>query len=70
MNEPSHTKAGTFGGTLTILLANIHSEDVIKTMVMAMIGAVVSFIVSHVLKKGGGRRENLTPNPSPKERGM
>jgi mannitol-specific phosphotransferase system IIBC component len=51
MNETSHTKAGTAGGTLTILLANINSDDVIKTMVMAMIGAVVSFIVSHVLKK-------------------
>ncbi|MEI9912219.1 MAG: hypothetical protein WDO71_22755 [Bacteroidota bacterium] len=53
MNEPSHTKAGTFGGTLTILFMNIHSGDVIKTMVMATIGAVVSFIVSTCSEKGG-----------------
>lgn len=51
MNEGNHTKAGTFGGTLTILLANINSGDVLKTIVMAGIGATVSFVVSHVLKK-------------------
>ncbi|HEX7905830.1 MAG TPA: hypothetical protein VF487_18290 [Chitinophagaceae bacterium] len=51
MHESNHTKAGTFGGVLTILLANINSSDIVKTMVMAAIGAIVSFVISHALKK-------------------
>ena len=51
MNEPTHTKATTIGGTLTILLANINSADIVKTMIMAAIGAAVSFIISQVLKR-------------------
>ncbi len=39
MNEPVHTKATTIGGTLTILFANINGGDVVKTMVLAAIGA-------------------------------
>lgn len=45
------TKAGTAGGTLLTIFANISSEDVIKTVVLAAIGAVVSFIATVVLKK-------------------
>lgn len=50
MNEHSYTKTGTIGGTLTIILANINSEDVLKTVVLAGIGAVVSFGMSLLLK--------------------
>ena len=51
MNEPIHTKATTLGGTLTILFANINGGDVVKTIVLAAIGATVSFIMSKVLKR-------------------
>jgi hypothetical protein len=51
MNETTYTKTMTIGGTLTILLANINSGDVIKTSVLAATGALVSFIISQVLKK-------------------
>jgi hypothetical protein len=51
MNEPNHTKATTIGGTLTILLTNINSADIVTTTVMAAIGAAVSFTMSHALKK-------------------
>jgi putative flippase GtrA len=51
MNEGTHTKAGIFGGTLTILLTTINGSDVMKTVLMTSIGAVVSFIISHALKK-------------------
>jgi len=51
MHEPAPTKAMTFGGTITILLANINSSDVFKTIVLAAIGATVSFVISQVLKK-------------------
>jgi hypothetical protein len=44
------TKAGTAGGTLLTIFANITSEDIIKTIILAAIGAVVSFGVTLSLK--------------------
>lgn len=44
------TKAGTAGGTLLTIFANITSEDVIKTIILAVIGAAVSFTVTILLK--------------------
>lgn len=50
MNEHSYTKTGTIGGTLTIIFANINSGDILKTAVLAGIGAVVSFGMSMLMK--------------------
>lgn len=53
MNDQSvigSAKAGTAGGILTILLVNITASDILKTAVMASIGAVVSFFISMFLK--------------------
>lgn len=44
------TKAGTLGGTLLTIVANIQSEDLIKTGILAAVGAVVSFGVTLFLK--------------------
>lgn len=44
-------KAGTAGGTLTVILANITGGEIVKTVMLAVIGAVVSFGVSYVLKR-------------------
>jgi mannitol-specific phosphotransferase system IIBC component len=44
------TVAGTASGTLLTIFANIHSEDIVKTAVLACIGAVVSFTISIGLK--------------------
>ena len=44
------TKRGTAGGTLLTIFANITSEDIIKTAILAAIGAVVSFGVTVLLK--------------------
>lgn len=46
----SSTKAGTIGGTFLTILFNIKSEDLIKTCVLAAVGAVVSFAVTLLLK--------------------
>lgn len=43
-------KMGTAGGIITILLINISAADLIKTAVLAGIGAVVSFFISMLLK--------------------
>ena len=44
------TILGTVSGTGLTLLANIGSSDLLKTAVLAAIGAVVSFCVSVSLK--------------------
>lgn len=44
------TKAGTIGGTLLILFINLRTEEVLKTAILAAIGAVVSFTISMMLK--------------------
>ena len=47
---------GTGSGTLLSALAFINSDDVIKTVVLAAIGAVVSFAVSWLLQRWSRRR--------------
>jgi hypothetical protein len=41
---------GTAGGTFLSIVPNIQSADVLKTILLASIGAVVSFTISLVLK--------------------
>jgi hypothetical protein len=50
MTSSNHTLTGTVGGTFLSVLPNLHSEDVFKTVVLASIGAIASFIVSMALK--------------------
>jgi hypothetical protein len=45
------TKAGTIGGTFLILLLHITSEEILKTALLAAVGAVVSFAVSFLLNR-------------------
>jgi hypothetical protein len=44
------TKAGTIGGTLLTFFYNVNVEDLAKTVILAAIGAIVSFSVSLALK--------------------
>jgi hypothetical protein len=44
------TRAGTLGGTLLVFFMQIHSTEILKTAVLASVGAVVSFGVSISLK--------------------
>lgn len=44
------TVAGTASGTLLTIFANIHSEDIVKTTLLACVGAIVSFTISLALK--------------------
>ena len=50
MSTNNHTLIGTAGGTFLSVVPNIQSEDVVKTVVLATVGAVVSFTISLVLK--------------------
>ena len=44
-------EAGFFGGTLTGFIANLSAADVISTVVLSAVGAVVSFFVSFLMKR-------------------
>ena len=44
------TILGTVSGTVLTVIANIDSQDIIKTGILAALGAVVSFGVSVLLK--------------------
>ena len=50
MNHTNFTLRGTAGGTFLSVLPNLSSEDVFKTVILAAIGAIVSFLLSLVLK--------------------
>lgn len=41
---------GTAGGTILSIIPNVFSADIFKTILLASVGAIVSFIVSYVLK--------------------
>ena len=47
----SSTKVGTAGGFLTVLIVNLTQSDITRTIVLSLVGALVSFIVSLGLKK-------------------
>ena len=50
MDHSNSTAMGTAGGTFLSVLPNLHSEDVLKTVILASVGAVVSFSISLALK--------------------
>ena len=43
-------KVGTAGGTLLSMVPNIASVDIFRTIILACIGAIVSFFVTLLLK--------------------
>jgi mannitol-specific phosphotransferase system IIBC component len=43
-------KAGTASGTVLSILPNVASEDFVKTIILAVVGATVSYLVSLFLK--------------------
>jgi len=50
MEADDSTKAGTIGGTLVSIFCNLHKEDIAKTITLAGLGAIVSFLVSITMK--------------------
>ena len=45
-----HTRAGTVGGILLVIFLRVDQAAIIHTVVLAAIGAVVSYTVSALLK--------------------
>lgn len=50
MTASNPTLIGTAGGTFLSVVPNLNSEDVLKTVLLAAVGAIVSFGISMVLK--------------------
>lgn len=44
------TRINTAGGIFLSVIPNLYSEDIFKTVVLAAIGATVSFVVSILFK--------------------
>ena len=51
MSHLSNQNAGTVGGTFLAFVGMIDPNDMLKTAILAAIGAIVSFIVSAFLKR-------------------
>ena len=54
MSDFNHTEndtiVGTIGGTLLAIFSQLDSTDVFRTVILATIGAIVSFVVSRTIK--------------------
>lgn len=50
MSSNNPTLIGTAGGTFLSIVPNLESEDIVKTIILAAVGAVVSFTISLLLK--------------------
>lgn len=50
MTVSNSTLSMTASGTFLSILPNVNSEDVLKTVLLATIGAVVSFTLSFVFR--------------------
>lgn len=50
MESNNTLQIGTASGTLLSIVPSIASEDIVKTIILAMVGALVSFAVSLALK--------------------
>ena len=50
MEAPGSIRTGTAAGTLLSVLPNIFSQDILRTVILAVVGASVSFLVTLFLK--------------------
>ena len=59
MSHISNQSAGTVGGTVLAIVGVVDPSDMLKTAILAAIGAVVSFIVSAILKRLFKSKKNI-----------
>ena len=50
-------RTGTISGTMLSMVPNIFSEDIIRTIILAAVGAIASFLVSICLRRIFKERE-------------
>jgi len=57
-SDDNTTLIGTLSGTILSIIATFDLQDIVKTIILATVGAVVSFLVSRGLKWIWGRWHN------------
>lgn len=57
MSDHSSLKVGTVTGTILTILGSIGWNDILRTLVLGALGAIVSFFISFFLKKLTARCE-------------
>lgn len=57
------TVTATLGGTMLTVAVHIASEDILKTVILAALGAVVSYLVSLLMKRLFRRKSDDLLNP-------
>jgi mannitol-specific phosphotransferase system IIBC component len=50
MQHSNTTLVGTASGTFLSVIPNLNSEDILRTIILATLGAIVSFLISLLLK--------------------
>ena len=50
MEVSTSLKTGTAAGTILSILPNLSSQDIVKTIILAAIGALVSFAITLIIK--------------------
>ena len=50
MQHSNSTLVGTASGTFLSIIPNLNSEDILRTIILATLGAIVSFLISLLLK--------------------
>jgi mannitol-specific phosphotransferase system IIBC component len=50
MTTNNPTLVGTASGTFLSVIPNLNSEDILRTIILATLGAIVSFLISLLLK--------------------
>lgn len=51
MSNFNNLKSGILTGTTFVIIPNLYWHDVIRTSILACIGAIVSTIVSYILQR-------------------
>jgi mannitol-specific phosphotransferase system IIBC component len=51
MDQAGNIKNGTIGSILLVLLFSIDTEELLSTIILAAIGAIVSFMISVLLER-------------------
>ncbi len=61
-SQTEHSRWGIFGGTLTSVLFNLNLSDVVSTMLLAAIGATVSYTISFLLNRFFPQQKSKSKN--------
>jgi hypothetical protein len=57
MKEHTTTKSATLGGILFVIIGSLTAADLVKTVIIAAVGAATSYLTAVLLKKISGRKD-------------